>query len=385
MSSTLRLATGALFAVLAFAGTARAETRTLPAQQLVLATGIDEDTTIEPDPTLSGAIRISRDDGLDCLTIVQGSTVSVATARCDSDDAVRIAVPPGMPLVVNATGGGDIKIGDIGGPLTLSLSSHGDVTVGRTGLLNLSIGAGSDVSLGAVSGPATLTLAGSGDVKMQSLAGPLSIKSSGSGDVAIGSITSDSVNVEASGSGDVLIGGGSIGMLTVRLNGSADFATAATSRDADLVASGGGDMRVGPVANIIRRDASGGSDIRIGSSQLVSAVIADVAHAIGNAGNEPHHRSGRHDEDSGFGHFITLLVVGFLAYVAWRMVRRAGGVPNLLRRPSQMQANPTPTHAGVIALCDTVSRLDQRLGRVEAYVTSREFDLQQKFREMGRS
>jgi hypothetical protein len=220
---------------------------------------------------------------------------------------------------------------------------------------------------------------------MQSLAGPLTIRSSGSGDVAIGSISAESVNVEASGSGDVLIGGGSIGMLTVRLNGSADFATAATSRNADLVASGGGDMRVGPVANVVRRDASGGSDIRIGSSQLVSTVIADVARAIGGSDSDKHHRTPSHEDSSDFGHFITLVVMVFLAYVAWRMVRRAGGLPNLMRRPSQTQANPIPTHAGVVALCETVTRLDQRLGRVEAYVTSREFDLQQKFREMGRS
>jgi hypothetical protein len=378
MSSLLRLSAGALFAALACTGTAHADTRTFSAKQLVLNDTLQEDTVITPDPSLVGQVRITREDGLDCLSVVEGGALVIDTARCDSDQSLHIEVPPGMPLVLTANGGGDIKLGDVGGPLTLDLSGHGDVTAGRTGPLILSAVGGSDVSLGSVSGSAVLTLSGSGDVKMAGVSGALTIRSSGSGDLAIGSIEAPAVDVQGSGHGDILIGGGTIGSLNVRLNGSGDFATAASSREAVLSAHGGGDMRVGPVAHVIQRDSSGGSEIHIGSSELVSAVIADVAHAIGSSESGGHHDSSS-ESSRGAEHFFTLVVVGFLVFLIFRMVRRSGGV----RRPSQAPAAAAPTHAGVVALCESLARTEQRLGRVEAYVTSREFDLQQKFREMG--
>jgi len=378
MSSLLRLSAGALFAALALTGTARADTRTFNAKQLVLNDTLQEDTVIQPDPGLNGQVRITREDGLDCLSVVEGGALVVDTARCDGDESLHIDVPPGMALVLTANSGGDIKIGDVGGPLTLDLTGHGDVTAGRTGPLILSLVSGSDVSLGSVSGPAVLTLSGSGDVKMAGVSGALTIRSSGSGDLAIGSIEAPAVDVQGSGHGDILIGGGSIGSLNVRLNGAGDFATAASSREAMLSAHGGGDMRVGPVAHVIQRDSGGGSEIHIGSSALVSAVIADVAHAIGSSESGGHHDSVS-GSSSGAEHFLMLVVVAFLGFLVFRMVRRSGG----LRRPLQAQAAASPTHAGVVALCESLARTEQRLGRVEAYVTSREFDLQQKFREMG--
>jgi hypothetical protein len=216
MSSLLRLSAGALFAALALTGTARADTRTFIAKQLVLRDTLQEDTVIEPDTSLVGQVRITRDDGLDCLNIVEGGALVVDTARCDSDESLHIDVPPGMPLVLTANGGGDIKIGDIGGPLTLDLTGHGDVKAGRTGPLILTLVGGSDVSLGSVFGPSELTMSGSGDVKMTGARGPLTIRSSGSGDLAIGSIDSATVDVQGSGHGDILIGGGTIGSLSVR-------------------------------------------------------------------------------------------------------------------------------------------------------------------------
>ncbi len=383
MGSLLRLALGACFALLALAGPALADTQTIPAHSLVLSDGLQEDTVIEPDATLNGAVRVSREDGLDCLTLVRGDTLVIDTTPCSNDSGLRIEVPPGFAVTVKATSGGDIRIGDIGGPLTLSLTGSGDVTAGRTGPFILSSGGSSDVSVGAVEGTAVLTLSGSGDVKMSSVRGPLIIRKSGSSDVAVGSIDSPSVEVENSGSGDVLLGGGTIGHLGVQINGSGDFATAATSRDADLSAHGGGDMRVGPVTGHITRSSGGGSDIRIGSSATVGAVIADVAKAIGTDRDHSHAHSITPDSDTSMAeHVASLVVVGFLIYLIYRIVRRSN---RTITARQFAAAQAAPTHAGVVAVCETLARVEQRLGRVEAYVTSREFDLQQKFREMGRS
>ena len=261
MSPLVRLTAGAIFAVLALGGPARADMRTMPAKQLVLNEAMAGDTTIEVDSTLSGQVRVSMDEGLDCLVMVESETMVIDASRCGDHD-LRVAVPQGLPIVLNASGGGNIKIGDVDGPLTLSLSGHGDVSAGRTAQLLINLNGGSDVSVGAVSGSTVLNLSGSGDLKLKSLDGPLVLKKNGSGDVAIGSINAPGVEVEDSGSGDVILGAGTIGSLRVNLNGSSDFATAATIRDADLNAHGGGDMRVGKVTGTIRRNASGGSEIR---------------------------------------------------------------------------------------------------------------------------
>ena len=383
MSTLLRLSAGALFAALALAGPARADTRTVAAKQLVLNETMSGDTIVEVDSSLSGHVRISEDEGLDCLSIVEGETLVIDASRCGDHD-LRVAVPAGMPMTLSASGGGDVRIGDVEGPLTLSLNGHGDVAVGRiAGPLVVTLSGGSDVSLGAVSGPVTLSLSGSGDLKMKSLAGPLVLKKSGSGDVAIGSIAAGGVEVEDTGSGDVVLGGGSIGSLRVHLNGSSDFVTAATIRDAELSAHGGGDMRVGRVTGTVRRDASGGSEIRVGTSDTVSGIIADVADDISKS------RNPSHSVDAGtasmIGHFLTIGIVGFLIYFIYRIVRRSGGL-SVMRRQRAAPATPAaPTNPGVVALCEALARVEQRLGRVEAYVTSREFDLQQKFREMGQS
>jgi hypothetical protein len=382
MTSLLRLAAGAGFALLALAAPAHADTQTITAHSLVLSDSLQEDTSIQPDVTLNGAVRVTMEDGLDCLTMVHGDTLVIETARCGSDSALRIEVPPGFPITLKASAGGDIKIGNIGGPLNLSVSGSGDINTGHTGLLTISSGGSSDISVGAVDGPAVLTLSGSGDVRMKSVNGPLIIKKSGSSDVAVGSVESPAVEVQNSGSGDVLLGGGTIGSLKVDINGSGDFATAATSRDAELNAHGGGDMRVGPVTGHIIRNSGGGSEIHIGTSALVGSVITDVAKAIGD--DDSHRRIITFDGGNSMAeHVATLIVAGFLIYLIYRIIRRNSRTRTTARQAAASQS--PPTHPGVIAVCETLARVEQRLGRVEAYVTSREFDLQQKFREMGRS
>jgi hypothetical protein len=88
-----------------------------------------------------------------------------------------------------------------------------------------------------------------------------------------------------------------------------------------------------------------------------------------------------HSSDIGGHIFHAVILVGIL-YFIWRTVRRNGGVAALRARFSGPSQPAAPTHPGVIALRDTMTRLDGRLARVETYVTTREFDLQRKFREL---
>ncbi|MEJ0049113.1 MAG: hypothetical protein WDN04_25610 [Rhodospirillales bacterium] len=71
-----------------------------------------------------------------------------------------------------------------------------------------------------------------------------------------------------------------------------------------------------------------------------------------------------------------------ILFAIWRTVQRNGGLAQLQNRFRSSGEPAQPTHPGVIAVRDTISRLESRLARVEGYVTTREFDLQRKFREL---
>jgi hypothetical protein len=83
-------------------------------------------------------------------------------------------------------------------------------------------------------------------------------------------------------------------------------------------------------------------------------------------------------------HVVAGLMVLGLLVALWRTIARHGGVARFARpggRPESGGA-PAPRHAGVIAVCDKIAELEKRLARVEIHVTSREFDLNRKFREI---
>jgi hypothetical protein len=139
--------------------------------------------------------------------------------------------------------------------------------------------------------------------------------------------------------------------------------------NANVSAYGGGDVKLGVVTGTMHRSSGDGSDVIVGGPAVVDTVIGKVAHAIGTGNDHVVVHSG-----PGAGHVLTILAVGVMAFIVWRMKRRGA-----------FRAAPPPpsvVHPGVIAVTETLRRVEERLGRVEGYVTSREFDLQQKFRKL---
>jgi hypothetical protein len=85
---------------------------------------------------------------------------------------------------------------------------------------------------------------------------------------------------------------------------------------------------------------------------------------------------------SAVGHVLAGMVVLGVLIAVWRTVMRNGG-PNVLRDRFHSSTTPAaPRDPGVIALCELMASLERRLARVEIHVTSREFDLNRKFREI---
>ncbi len=369
--SRLHGALGLVLAMLAGSGVALAETREVAGETLVLNDARSADTAISTDPSLSGHIRVSLDGNLSCLSVTGGGTAVVSTSGCSEDSGtLRIDVPPSMPLTVTGNGDGNIHIADTDAPLIVSMNGSGNVTGGRVGHLVLSVHGSSDVSFGAVQGGgAVLEMTGSGDVRLASVAGALVLKHHGHGDLAVGHIDAAVLEVESTGSGDMLFGAGNVGMLSVHMQGDGDLAVAAKVHDADISAYGGGDVKLGVVTGTMHRSSGNGSDVIVGGPAVVDTVIGKVAQSIGTGDGHVVTHSG-----SGSGHFLTFLAVAAMVFIVWRMKRRGA----FRATPPA----PSVVHPGVVAVTDTLRRVEERLGRVEGYVTSREFDLQQKFRKL---
>jgi hypothetical protein len=384
MSTLRRLLPIALALAAAAATPSLADTRTIDGNQLVATFNLDSDASIEPDGTLHGQIRLSADD-LSCVQTTDGGTVTVTTSGCgDSLGHLRIEVPYTTAVTLVQNGDGAVHVGGITGRLTANLGGSGDLTVGRVGPLVLNVSGSGDTTVDAATGTVSLNSDASGSIRIREVDGTLQTHQSGSGDLVIGTIHAGAADIVIDSSGDAVIGKGNIAALHARLSGSGDLVVAATATNADLEASGGGDIKIAHVTGNERKSASGGSSISVLNSDLAQLGIGKLAQVVASAddsdGTTVH--IGRSHEDGGFVHFLAGIAVLVILYVIWRTVQRNGGVAQLQNRFRGPGQSAQPTHPGVIAVRDTIGRLEQRLARVEGYVTTREFDLQRKFREL---
>ena len=371
-----------LLAGLSAAHPACAETRTVSGGRLVLSTSSSEDVVIDTDPSLQNQIRFTLDSSLSCLTIAGGDPVMVSTSRCnDEAGRLRIDVSPYLPVTLSSSGDGDIRVADLRGPLTASLSGSGDLVTGSTGPLVLSVRASGDATLGDINGPATVVMNGNGNVHMNAVHGPLTLRQVGSGDLVAGSVQGGDVIIEGNGSGDVLLGAGHIESLQAQMNGSGDLSIAASIRDATVNMRGGGDAKLGPVSGTLNQTASDDSSIMVLDAAHAKAVDDQIARKVGSGRHAAVHLGSHGLTD--LKHFLSFAFAVLVLFICWRIVRRAGGLSGLRQhwRGGNVAA---PSNPAVLALGETMMRLEQRLGRLESYVTTREFDLTRKFRELGK-
>jgi hypothetical protein len=384
MSALLRLLGIAVALAAAATSPALAETRMIDGSQLVATLNLDSSASIEPDGTLHGQVRLSADD-LSCLQATGGGTATVTTTSCgDGLGHLRIEVPYATAVTLIQNGDGAVNVGGTAGPLTANLGGSGDLTVGRVGTLVLTVSGSGDTTVEAASGAVSLDSNGSGSIRIREIAGTLRTRQSGSGDLVIGSIQAGAADIVIDASGDAVIGKGNIATLRARLSGSGDLTVAATAGIADLEASGGGDIKVAHVTGMERKAASGGSSISVLNSDLAQLGIGKLAQfaADTDTGHATTIHVGRSHDGNGFHHFLAGLAVLVILYAIWRTLQRNGGIGQLQNRFRGAGQPAQPSHPGVLAVRDTIARLEQRLARVEGYVTTREFDLQRKFREL---
>jgi hypothetical protein len=362
------------------------DTFSLHGNRLVMTLGSNNDVAIRVDSSLHGEIRISGDNAGCLESHGGGDAVVIDDTSCGNDlDNLILFVPPQLPLILTTHGSGNVTAGNLESQVVATVTGNGDVHFGRVAGLVLNVSGSADSIVESVNGPAEIVMSGNGDVKIPQLNGPLHVRQSGAGDLVIGQIATPAIDLDMDGSGDVAIGRGAIGVLHARVSASGDLTVAATAQTADLSATGGGDIRVAEVTGAVQRHSSGGSTISTNSSGLERLGVGKLASIAAASDDDDggtrvvvrHGRGG-----SGAGHFFAGLVVLVILFLIYRTVQRRGGMAAVTNSFRGGPGLAQPTHPGVIAVRDTMTRLEARLARVEGYVTEREFDLHRKFRDL---
>ena len=235
-----------------------------------------------------------------------GSTVSIENLEGSSDDfTLEINIPTKFDVRLQSssgdmdidgpltgrlkgmTGGGNIRLGNIGGTIDMK-TSGGDITCGNiAGDLDLGT-SGGDIHMGTVSGSATVTTSG-GDITVQNVGKKIRATTSG-GNISIGDVGGEAV-VSTSG-GDVTAGSVS-GSATLSTSGGNVYlrGAAGTVR----ATSSGGDIQLENISGNVTGHTAGGNVMAVlspsknGRSSLSTAggeirlVVPEGAKATINA------------------------------------------------------------------------------------------------------
>jgi hypothetical protein len=364
---------------------ARAETRTIQAEKVASITiGGDVSANVDTDASLNGSIRLIG-DALDCVSVTEGVDAQINTSGCgDSLGHLTVLLPRDLIVRLTHDSGETVSVGNIDGPVfEATVNRDGDLKIGNARTLQLTVHGSGDTTVGSTSGALSLRLDGSGNVHLNEARGVVDAQLHGSGDLTIGSIDGAAANFTINGSGNVRVENGSISALKGVISGSGDMVIGGTVSVADLSANGGGDIHVTRVTGVIHRHASGGSDIVVNESagsDIEGSIERAVDNANFDASNGVHVVVG-HSVSNVLGHVIAGIITLLLLFFAWRTIQRHGGLQSWTQ-PRGRGVVTEPTNPDVLAVRDRLARLDARLGRVEGYVTSREFELQRKFREL---
>lgn len=176
---------------------------------------------------------------------------------------------------------GDLKFGDVNGPLELGISGSGDMEMGDAGPSNISISGSGDFEVGDLAS-ADIYVSGAGDLKVGDILAHAHIQSSGAGDITIdrikggleyrGSGASDfdadyvgggDLYIRSSGSGDVTIDDGDVVDLDIKASGASDVMFGGTSRNAKARASGASDVTLKRPSGDLYTSDSGAGDVHV--------------------------------------------------------------------------------------------------------------------------
>ena len=349
--------------IVGFAGTASAE---LAGRRLQVVGGCNSggSISIDPDPALTGGIVV---EGPASTSPETGTDGTVTVMPACGDDGLRIRVPFTFPVSVEVGGDRSLRLGNLAGPVTIVVN-------------------GSSVSAGALAGPVRIEGTGDGDMTIASLSGPTDIALHGSGDLAIGQATVSDLSVTTEGSGDVRIGGGTVTRLSLAMRGSGDVRIAGTVGRGSVSDAGDGDVSIDRVTGDLSEIQSGSGSIHVGTRDQGTPARPSITLPLPPIPpvpviniQQPHFnfRADTGQDVDGLVEAVVKLALFAAASVgalllARRLLRRRAAAPGL----AQMRPEIT-------RLAERLDAVARRTGALEQAVTSDEFDLDRRFRDIG--
>jgi len=216
-------------------------------------------------------VRDADDDDEPALTMTQtGNRIQVEQSGDGSDDfTLEVSVPSRFDIrlrsssgdfeingpltgrIKGSTGGGNIRLGNLGGTVALT-TSGGDITSGDIGGdLDLST-AGGDIHMGKVTGTANVSTSG-GDIVVADVGKRINASTSG-GNISIGNVGGEAV---ASTSGGDIVAGSVSGSATLSTAGGNVSLRGATG--SAHVTSSGGDLELENITGSLEGSTAGGN------------------------------------------------------------------------------------------------------------------------------
>jgi hypothetical protein len=158
--------------------------------------------------------------------------------------AVFGSIGKSASLDLSNAGCGDWTVANVAGKMKINQAGSGNTMTGSSGEAVLRIAGSGDVRIGEIKGPLTADMAGSGDVDAASVAGPLNVKIAGSGNVRIASGHATEMTVSIAGSGDVSLDGVA-DSLRARIAGSGDVHVKQVKGPVSKAVVGSGGVSIG--------------------------------------------------------------------------------------------------------------------------------------------
>ena len=350
--------------VVGFAGTANAE---LAGHRLsvVGSCASGGSVAIDPDPALAGEVVV---EGPATSPPTTGADGTVTVMPACGDETLRIRVPFTFPVSVEISGDRSLHLGDLAGPVSIVVN-------------------GSSLSAGALAGPVRLEGIGDDDMTIASLSGPTDIVLRGSGDLAIGQATVPTLAITTQGSGDVRIGGGTVERLDLAMRGSGDVRIAGTVGQGSVDDAGNGDVSIDRVTGDLSETQSGPGDIHVGTRDHGGPTPPSIAITPPSMPSmpvinihQPHFnfRADTENDVVGLAEAVLKLVLFAAAAVGALLVARVW-----LRRRRVASPVTASAHPEITRLADRLEAVARRTGALEQAVTSDEFDLDRRFRDIG--
>lgn len=166
-------------------------------------------------------------------------------------------------LDLDASGCGQVTVGDIAREARLDMAGSGQVRTGSVRSLAAEVAGSGEVNVGAVAEGADVEIAGSGSVVIASLNGDLSADGAGSGNVRVLAGSVGLADVDLAGSGDIIIAA-PVQRLNVSIVGSGDVDVEGAVGDIEAEIAGSGSVSVASVTGAVRQEVWGSGGVRIG-------------------------------------------------------------------------------------------------------------------------